>query len=110
MEGSATAQLGSFFGETIGTTRWDTPAHNLTDAQWITHQAALQAHLPFYGFEIQRQDPQGKLHWASISGTAIRDGQRRFTGYWGVGKNITARKVAEEAVKESSKNNLNNCI
>jgi len=99
VEGSAAEQVGPYFGEEIGKTRWDTPAANLTDAQWITHQAALEAHLPFYDFEIQRRDLQGNLRWASISGTAIRDGQGRCSGYRGVGKDITARKQAEEAVK-----------
>ena len=99
VEGRAAEQVGPLYGETIGTTRWDSVAQNLTDQDWQQHQATLQARLPFYEFEIQRRSPNGTLHWASLSGTPIRDGQGQFAGYRGVGKDITARKQAEDAVK-----------
>jgi diguanylate cyclase (GGDEF)-like protein len=50
-------------------------------------------------FEIQRKDRSGFVRWLSVSGTPIRDGRGRFTGYRGIGRDITARKQAEESVK-----------
>ena len=100
VEGSAAQNVAAIHGEHMGKTRWDIEADNLTHDDWRQHQATLEAHLPFYEFEVQHRGPNGTVHWASISGTPIRDPQGKFTGYRGVGKDITARKQAEDAVKQ----------
>jgi diguanylate cyclase (GGDEF)-like protein len=82
----------------LGRTRWDTPAENLGPADWAAHKAVVQAHLPFYDFEIKRRIANGVERWASVSGAPIRDKQGRFLGYRGIGKDITARKKAEASV------------
>lgn len=99
VEGHDAEHVGRIYGEAIGKTRWDTEAPNLSPSGWRVHQATLQAHLPFFDFEIQRLGAQGAQHWASLSGTPIRDEQGNFAGYRGVGKDITARKQAEAAVQ-----------
>lgn len=100
VEGSTDDHVGRIFGELVGSTRWDIEAINLRESNWLTHQATLLAHLPFHDFEIQRKDGHGASRWASVSGTPIRDSRGCFAGYRGVGKDITARKRTEEAVKQ----------
>ena len=76
----------------IGKTRWDIPAANITEQDWAEHRAILEAHRPFREFEICRIDGEGKSHSASVSGVPIFDAQRRFSGYRGIGRDITAMR------------------
>ncbi len=84
----------------LGKTRWDMPALNLGEADWARHRADLEAHRPFHDFEMRRPDTDGGPHWVSISGEPVFDRQGRFTGYRGVGRDITERKHAEQALRD----------
>ena len=68
-------------GSEIGKTRWEI--------------ASMDAHLPFRDFEIARLDAEGVERHLSISGEPVFDAAGMFTGYRGVGKEITARKREE---------------
>src|SRR6266850_2041916 len=85
----------------IGRKRWDQPALNLTQADWAAHRAQLERHEPFRDFEMERQNPDGGTRWISVSGEPIFDGKGRFTGYRGVGSDITERKQAEAELKRA---------
>ncbi len=98
MDGDLRTLSGVAAQDHIGLTRWDMPALNLSDADWAAHKALLNAHQPFYNFEMRRPDHDGRRHWVSISGTPKFDAQGRFVGYRGVGSNITDRKLAEEGL------------
>src|SRR6266550_1938625 len=50
---------------------------------------------------MERQNPAGGTRWISVSGEPIFDAARRFTGYRGVGSDITARKQAEAELKRA---------
>ncbi len=80
----------------LGRTRWELPVAGLSEEQWAQHRAALEAHLPFRDFEFQLVTRHGEKVWVSVSGTPIFDEQGRFSGYRGVGSNVTARKRSEE--------------
>ena len=86
----------------IGKTRWDLPAIGVTQSKWQAHQAALRAHAVFHDFEYQRANSRGETIWLSTSGVPIFDEDGRFRGYRGVGRNITSRKRAEMALRQSS--------
>ena len=88
--------------EEVGKTRWDTPALNLSAADWRAHQAALEAHLPFHDFEIERLGKDHRTHWSRISGIPIRTPDGKFLGYRGVGENITKRKLAEKKARHAA--------
>ncbi len=60
----------------LGRRRWDQPALNLGEADWARHRAQLERHEPFRDFEMER-------------------------GYRGIGRDITADKRADQAVRES---------
>ena len=89
----------------IGRKRWDQPALNLTDADWAAHKATLEAHKPFRDFEMERANPAGGTRWISVSGEPVFDASGpnagRFTGYRGVGSDITERKQQEAELKRA---------
>lgn len=79
----------------FGRTRWESNASGVTETGWEEHKRALAAHEVFHNFEMQRPGPNGEMHWVAISGMPIFDDEGIFTGYRGVGTDITARKLAE---------------
>ncbi|MDD0839452.1 EAL domain-containing protein [Curvibacter sp. HBC61] len=85
---------------TLGRTRWEIDAPNVTEAQWAEHRRALEAHEPFHDFEMQRTTTtDGRVRWVSISGAPMFDAEGRFTGYRGVGRDITEKKKAEAIIE-----------
>ena len=85
----------------LGKTRWELPALNMTEEDWARHRADLEAHREFRDLVIQRPLPDGAERWVSTSGRPVYDARGRFTGYRGVGRDITARVRAERALRES---------
>jgi diguanylate cyclase (GGDEF)-like protein/PAS domain S-box-containing protein len=84
---------------TVGKTRWAMGAANMSDADWEAHRQTLYAHQEFRDLELCDVDAQGRVYWRSISGTPVFDAQGQFQGYRGIGRDITARKVAEEKIE-----------
>ncbi|MGR4871170.1 PAS domain S-box protein [Variovorax sp. LARHSF232] len=82
-------------GSEIGKTRWEVPYLAPDEEAWRQHRAALDAHVPFRDFELARATPDGGIRHVSVSGLPIFDEAGRFTGYRGVGRDITERKRAE---------------
>jgi diguanylate cyclase (GGDEF)-like protein/PAS domain S-box-containing protein len=83
----------------VGKTRWDSGALGVSDAQWDAHKAQLLAHETFHGFEMQRLRENGTWMWVSVSGEPIFDAQGTFTGYRGIGRDISARKASEAEIE-----------
>ncbi len=86
---------GAAHGPDLGARRWDVPALNLSDADWAKHRAALERHESFRDFEMERANNFGGTSWVSLSGEPVFAPDGRFSGYRGVGRNITERKRAE---------------
>jgi PAS domain S-box-containing protein len=78
-----------------GRTRWEAHRDALSAEEWAEHRADLDARRPFRGLQFQAEMGDGRLLWLSISGIPRFDGQGRFLGYHGVGRDITVRKQAE---------------
>ena len=76
----------------LGPKRWDQPALNLTQADWQRHRAQVERHEPFKDFEIQCLADDGRTVWLSLSGQPLADEAGQFSGYLGVGRDITAQK------------------
>jgi len=85
----------------IGKTRWEHPYLEPDAEAWRRHREALDAHLPFRDFELARPAPDGSRSYWSISGLPVFDETGRFIGHRGVGRDITERKRAEEALRHS---------
>ena len=84
----------------LGRTRWELPITPLSGS-WDEHRAALAAHQPFRDFEYSRIDQNGRTRNISVSGVPVFDERGAFKGYDGVASDITPRKLAEQALRES---------
>src|SRR5919198_2381576 len=80
--------------ELIGKKRWETGIE--VAGGWDTHRAALDAREPFRDVLMWRTFEDGSRRYVSVSGEPIYDAKRRFRGYHGIGRNITAQKRAED--------------
>jgi PAS domain S-box-containing protein len=85
----------------IGKTRWEVPYLEPDAEGWRKHRETLDAHLPFRDFELARPTPDGGKRYVAVSGLPVFDKTGRFVGYRGVGRHITERKKAEEALRRS---------
>ncbi len=72
----------------VGRTLWDLPDWN---TNWAAHRATIEARAPFHDVELHRFKHNGRVVCASISGEPKFDGEGRFRGYRGVGKDVTER-------------------
>ena len=92
-----------FVATQLGKTRWEVPSV-LPDAEgWRAHRAILEARQAFRDFEIARKGDDGVIHYYSIDGEPVFGESGQFRGYRGVGREITARKLAERALHESNR-------
>jgi PAS domain S-box-containing protein len=87
----------------LGKTRWEVPYLEPDEEAWRKHRETLDAHLPFRDFELARPSPDGGKRYVSVSGLPVFDEAGAFVGYRGVGRHITERKRAEEALRQREK-------
>lgn len=92
-----------FVATRIGKTRWEAPSVLPDAAGWHEHRETLRARRPFRNFETARRGDDGVIHHYSIDGEPVFDERGRFTGYRGVGRDITARKRTEEAIRNGAR-------
>jgi len=88
-------------GPHIGSRRWEVPYLSPDAEGWAAHRAMLDAHLPFRNFELSRLGVDGTERHITLSGDPVFDASGAFTGYHGLGRDITEGKLAEKAVRES---------
>jgi len=104
--GSADTNLSSVSvfrtGAQIGERRWEIPSLSPDEAGWRAHRAVLDAHQPFRDFELSRLGADGTERHISIAGDPVFDAVGAFTGYRGVGTDITARKRAAQALHDGA--------
>ena len=99
VSGSGLGSLSRRRGEAVGKRRWDFEYINMTEADWAAHRALLDARKPFQDLELCRLDDSGRKTWISVSGEPVFDESGAFTGYRGIGKDITVRKRDESLLK-----------
>ena len=84
----------------IGQRPWEAASIGMEAADWERHRRQLEAHEPFRDFEITHGGPDGKLHTVSVSGEPVFDRDGRFTGYRGVGRDITEQRRSQALREE----------
>lgn len=84
----------------VGQRRWELPSLSPDEAGWRAHRTVVDAHKSFRNFEISRLGDDGSAHYLSLSGDPIFDAAGNFTGYRGVGTDITERMRMEEQVRQ----------
>ena len=99
MSGGMLAKAGFLPQASIGKTRREQPGIVMSEEAWASHQATLDAHEPFLDLTYKRVGEDGTARTLSISGRPIFDAQGNFTGYRGVGKDVTERIFAEERIQ-----------
>jgi len=99
MSSDMVERTGFVTADYFGKKRWDLPALNLSEEDWGRHRAQLERHEPFRDFEMRRPDRDGQPFWVSVSGEPVFDDDGHFTGYRGVGHNITEQKLAEDLLE-----------
>ena len=89
----------------LGKRRWELPGTEPVNTTWAEHQALLQARLPFYDLILRRCVPPNPERYVKASGAPVFDSQGVFTGYRGIGKDITDEHCATLALRESELRN-----
>ena len=83
----------------LGKTRWEIPYTQPDEEGWRCHRADLDNRRVFRDFLVARPTPEGGERYIQVSGEPQFNGEGAFTGYRGVGKDITGRVVAENALR-----------
>jgi len=96
--GDLPAAIGLAAEALIGMRPWDVPGFEPVACDWPSLQAQLDAHEPLRDVVVCRQLPDGRLGYASITGEPRFAADGTFTGYRGIGRDITRQKIAEEKV------------
>jgi len=81
----------------LGTRRWDSGL--LMEGGWDAHRADLEAHKPFHDLVMWRVLPDGSRRYVNVSGEPLYAADGRFTGYRGVGRDVTRQMRAEHLLK-----------
>ena len=88
----------------IGKVRWEIPGLGaLPEKAWEQHRARLERHESFSDFVFLRYNRAGELRYLSVSGEPLFDDKGKFTGYHGVGKDITERARDQKALEDSER-------
>ncbi len=83
-----------------GKTRAEIAGPGSDPAVIAENMRVMQERQPYRDLEFQRRGPTGD-HWIRSNGKPVFDEDGRFLGYRGTGRDITAEKQAELALRES---------
>jgi PAS domain S-box-containing protein len=84
-----------------GRWRWEMNPEGASPEQWEAHKADLAACRPFRDFRYRMRGADGGLRHVSIHGHPLFDDTGRFTGYRGIGRDITAQIKAEQELEQA---------
>ena len=100
ISGGMARAIGVDPADRYGVPRWEIHYLGITKEQMDEHRRQVEAHLSFRDFHYAYKLPDGNLHWVSVSGDPIFDASGAFSGYRGVGSNITEKKRNEAQIRE----------
>jgi len=86
--------------EAIGKSDFDLFPKDIAEKFWVDDQKVIQGE-PVINREEFFLDEQGRKCWLLTSKLPLRDQDGKAVGLVGIGRNITARKQAEEALRQS---------
>ncbi len=84
----------------IGQMRWDIPSISPGLSGWEWLRQTMDAHQPFHGFEFARTGEDGQIDYRVISGEPVFGEDGQFTGYLGIGRDLTPGKRDEARLLE----------
>ncbi|MFN0314579.1 MAG: EAL domain-containing protein, partial [Burkholderiales bacterium] len=95
---------GLLASDTLGYTRGGMQANAFeSEAIRQQHLQALRSRSAFHDLILRRVRADGKMRWASVSGEPIFSATGNFSGYRGVGHDITAQKQNVLKIEESQR-------
>lgn len=97
--GAAYEQVKAISEQTIGKTRWEVLSGHDDPEALARHRERIEKRKPFRNFEFSIPAEDGLVRTISISGEPHFDAEGRFTGYRGVGSDVTERKRIEEELR-----------
>jgi PAS domain S-box-containing protein len=98
-EGEILHRMGIVPEADYGKRRWEMGFLNMAEADWAAHRAQLERHEEFRELLLERRSPDGRVHWATISGRPLYDAAGKFIGYHGTGRDVTRQVNAEEGLR-----------
>ena len=84
-----------------GRQRWDMYPDGTTPEQWEAHKADIAARRPFRDFRYRRPDGLARMRHISIHGVPVFDSAGTFTGYRGIGRDISEQIEAEQELERA---------
>ena len=82
----------------IGKHPWSVASASPDQAGWAAHMATLNSHLPFRDFEFSRVMPDGGTRYFAVSGEPRFSADGVFSGYRGIGRDVTEIALARERI------------
>jgi PAS domain S-box-containing protein len=99
-EGEILRRMGIPPQDDYGKRRWEMEFLNMDERAWAAHRAALERREEFRDLLLERRSPDGRVHWATISGRPLYDAQGHFAGYHGTGRDVTLQVLAEQRLRK----------
>ncbi len=87
----------------IGKSRQEILGENYDRELWDEHLQDLQNHEPFRDFVFHRTDVIHGSKWISVSGVPLFDSEGTFSGYRGIGQDITTQHALEAQLSQADK-------
>jgi PAS domain S-box-containing protein len=87
--------------ETIGKTDFDIFAHEHASRALADEQEILRTGTPMVGKDEKETKPDGTTSWVTTTKLPLRNTKGEIVGIFGISRDITARKLAEEALKQA---------
>ncbi len=85
----------------IGRTDFDVFSHEHAQRAMADEQRVMRTGQPIIGQEEKETWPDGRISWVITSKMPLRNSEGRIVGTFGISRDITRRKLAEEALRES---------
>ena len=101
--GEMHTRTGSDARTAIGKRRWELGIEGVSEGEWHAHRAMLARHETFREFTYQFVNLHGERRWLAVSGKPVFAAGGGFTGYRGIGRDITAQRHAEAALRDSER-------
>jgi len=86
--------------EPHGNALWDLP-FEAEEVHWAVHRELIASRRPFTDVEYKVRDSNGRSRWIAVNGEPVFDELGNYLGYRGTAKDLTARKEAELALRQS---------
>ena len=90
--------LGLGSAEGLGSLPWELPQFGCDEETLDLLQADLDTRAPFRNLPIQWRNPDGTVRHLMASGEPRFDERGVFCGYWGVARDVTADRLARQAL------------